>query len=116
MMQAAPPREPQRVPCPPYPVAAWVIIKSGSVVQGYPTRSLSRLKIDRSLVAGVTRDQGIQAIVKATIDLAQSSGLEVVANGIETEEQLRWLRFHGCDHGQGNHLGPPLPGTDFLNR
>jgi len=77
---------------------------------------LSRLKIDRSLVSGVTRDQGIQAIVKATIDLAQSSGLEVVANGIETEEQLRWLRFHGCDHGQGNHLGPPLPGTDFLNR
>jgi diguanylate cyclase (GGDEF)-like protein/PAS domain S-box-containing protein len=67
---------------------------------------LSRIKIDGSLVAAVTRDPEVQAIVQATVDLARRSRLEVVADGIETEEQLRWLRFHGCHYGQGGFLAP----------
>lgn len=76
---------------------------------------LSRLKIDRALVASCSDDPRMQAIVKATIDLAHSCGYEVVANGIETEEQLRWLRLHGCDHGQGNFLGAPRKPGSFLD-
>jgi EAL domain-containing protein (putative c-di-GMP-specific phosphodiesterase class I) len=75
---------------------------------------LSRLKIDRLLVSEITDDPQTQAIVKATIDLSQSCGYEIVANGIETREQLQWLRLHGCDHGQGSFLGAPRRAEDFL--
>lgn len=70
---------------------------------------VSRIKIDSSMVAVVIHDPEIQAIVKATLDLARRSRLEVIADGIETEEQLRWLRFHGCHHGQGGRFAPPFP-------
>ena len=76
---------------------------------------LSRVKIDRSLVAEVSDNPRTQAIVKATIDLARTFGYELVANGIETEEQLQWLRLHGCDHGQGNYLGASRQAKDFLS-
>ncbi len=69
---------------------------------------LSRIKIDGSLVAVVTHDQVVQAIVKAILDLAHRSRLEVIADGIENEDQLRWLRFHGCHYGQGGFLAPPF--------
>ena len=77
--------------------------------------SLSRLKIDRSLVAKISDDSQAQAIVKATIDLTRSCGYELVANGIETKEQLQWLRLHGCDHGQGSFFGAPRRAEDFLS-
>jgi EAL domain-containing protein (putative c-di-GMP-specific phosphodiesterase class I) len=68
-----------------------------------------RIKIDGSLVAVVSFEKEAQAIVKATIDLARSCGLEVSAEGIEDESQWRWLRYHGCEIGQGRFL------TDFLS-
>ena len=68
---------------------------------------LSRIKVDGSLIAAVTHDPEAQAILKATLDLARRSRLEVIADGIENEEQLRWLRFHGCHYGQGGFLAPP---------
>jgi diguanylate cyclase (GGDEF)-like protein/PAS domain S-box-containing protein len=76
---------------------------------------LSRIKIDRSLVAAISHDAQVEAIVKATIDLTRSCGYEVVADGIESEAQLQWLRLHGCDQGQGNHLGAPRQAEDFLS-
>jgi diguanylate cyclase (GGDEF)-like protein/PAS domain S-box-containing protein len=62
---------------------------------------VQRLKIDRSLVAGITRDRRDLAIVKAVVRLAHSLGLAVVAEGVETEEQKSALKRIHCDEMQG---------------
>jgi EAL domain-containing protein (putative c-di-GMP-specific phosphodiesterase class I) len=68
------------------------------------------------VIAVVTYEKEAQAIVKATIDLARSFGLEVAADGIENESQWRWLRNHGCELGQGAFLGDFLPGPQLFER
>ncbi|MDH3815873.1 MAG: GGDEF domain-containing phosphodiesterase, partial [Acidobacteriota bacterium] len=75
-----------------------------------------RIKIDSSLVAVVSFEKEAQAIVKATIDLARSCGLEVSADGIEDESQWRWLRFHGCEIGQGRFLADFLTGQEVFEK
>ena len=71
------------------------------------------LKIDRTFVAGLGRDRGDTAIVSGTIDLAHALGLEVVAEGVETEDQLDKLRDLGCDMAQGFFLSVPLPAGEI---
>ncbi|MWV14066.1 EAL domain-containing protein [Pseudomonas sp. R-28-1W-6] len=68
-----------------------------------------RLKIDRSFIAGLPADAVDQAIVRAAVQVAASLGITVVAEGIETAEQLACLRASGCDHGQGYWLARPMP-------
>ncbi|KLD78156.1 EAL domain-containing protein [Xanthomonas hyacinthi] len=70
---------------------------------------LDTLKIDRSFVADVHRDARNASICEALLTLGRSLGLEVVAEGVESEEQLQWLRAHGCDLVQGYLLGRPAP-------
>jgi diguanylate cyclase (GGDEF)-like protein len=65
------------------------------------------IKIDRSFVRSVCDDHGSQAIVRAILTLAHSLGLKVVAEGVETEAQLDWLRSAGCAEIQGFLLGRP---------
>jgi EAL domain-containing protein (putative c-di-GMP-specific phosphodiesterase class I) len=67
------------------------------------------LKIDRAFVAGLGRDAGDAAIVAAVIGLANTLGLRVVAEGIETIEQVGLLRTMGCEQGQGYRFGRPQP-------
>ncbi len=67
------------------------------------------LKIDRSFVAGMTESQDNLAIVKAVISLAHSLRLNVVAEGVETEEQAALLLELGCDEMQGYLFSPPVP-------
>lgn len=69
------------------------------------------VKIDRSFVRG-RRGRGDAEIVRAIVDLGRSLGLEVIAEGIETGEQLARLRKLGCRYGQGNHLAPPVEATE----
>ncbi|WP_295946675.1 bifunctional diguanylate cyclase/phosphodiesterase [uncultured Xanthomonas sp.] len=77
---------------------------------------LDTLKIDRSFVAEVDRDPRNALICQALLTLGHCLGLDVVAEGVETEAQLRWLRTHGCGGVQGYLLGRPAPLADVLQR
>jgi diguanylate cyclase (GGDEF)-like protein len=69
----------------------------------------TELKLDRSLTARVVDDQAAAAIVQACVDLAHTLGLEVVAEGVETQEQSEALVERGCDWLQGWLYGRPAP-------
>ncbi|GAC1643283.1 MAG: hypothetical protein NVS4B8_13140 [Herpetosiphon sp.] len=67
------------------------------------------LKLDRAFVAGIVEDAGDAAIAQAIVTLAHTLGLEVTAEGIETNEVLVRLRELGCEYGQGYLFARPLP-------
>ncbi|MDP9519539.1 putative bifunctional diguanylate cyclase/phosphodiesterase [Pseudomonas putida] len=69
---------------------------------------LSKLKIDRSLIAPLSNSPDDSPIVSSTIILAKRLGLEVVAEGVETREQVVCLKLAGCDIAQGYHFSRPL--------
>jgi diguanylate cyclase (GGDEF)-like protein len=68
------------------------------------------LKIDVSLIAAITGDRATARVVASIIDLAHGFGRQVIAEGIETEQQLAALKRAGCDGGQGHLLGRPIDG------
>ena len=67
------------------------------------------LKIDKSFVLNMETEPGDAAIVRTTIDLAHSLGLETVAEGVETDEAALQLAALGCDVVQGYAISRPLP-------
>jgi len=69
---------------------------------------IQRLKLDRSFVRDIETDHNDAIICSATIALANSLGLEVVAEGVETEPQLTYLKYLGCDIIQGYYFSKPL--------
>jgi diguanylate cyclase (GGDEF)-like protein/PAS domain S-box-containing protein len=77
---------------------------------------VDELKVDRAFVAGLLSDQEDSAIVAAVINLAHTLGLQSVAEGVETAEQLAKLRELGCDIGQGYYFGRPLPAETMASR
>jgi EAL domain-containing protein (putative c-di-GMP-specific phosphodiesterase class I) len=68
----------------------------------------SKLKIDRTFVSLLPGDARDQAVIAGLLDLAGGLDMQVVAEGIETEEQLRALRMLGCRYGQGFWYGRPM--------
>ncbi len=70
---------------------------------------IDRVKIDRSFVKGLEENLNSRSICKAILNLAHALGMSVVAEGIETQEQLEILRELGCEYGQGYLLARPLP-------
>ena len=75
--------------------------------------SLQFLKIDRSFVSRIGRGPREDAIVAAIVDLAHAHALTVIAEGVETVEQLDVLRLMGCDRAQGYYFGKPMPAEDL---
>ncbi|MDV3457490.1 EAL domain-containing protein [Sphingomonas sp. HF-S4] len=74
--------------------------------------ALDCLKIDRSFVDGMGRERESAAIVHSVIHLGRALGMEVVAEGVETDTQLQALRLAGCSHMQGYFLSRPIDAED----
>lgn len=81
-----------------------------SNLQAFP---VSRLKVDGSFVRGIGESRDDEKIVEAVVRLGQSLGLTIVAEGVETVAQARFLKARGCDEIQGYWLSKPLAPTDF---
>ena len=75
---------------------------------------ISKLKIDQGFVRDITTDPNDASIAASIVALARSMNLEVVAEGIETEEQMEYLLDYGCKQGQGFLFGRPLPQEQCL--
>lgn len=84
-----------------------------SLLKTYP---VSRLKIDRSFIHHVDTDPENAAVVKAIIYLANNFGLEMIAEGVETENELAFLQNNGCTQIQGYLFGRPVPVDEFTAR
>jgi diguanylate cyclase (GGDEF)-like protein/PAS domain S-box-containing protein len=81
-----------------------------SYLQSFP---FDKIKIDRAFVSKLERNPQSAAIVRAVLGLARGLGLPVLAEGVETEEELAFLAAEACDQVQGYLIGRPLPIADY---
>src|SRR4051812_28212508 len=70
---------------------------------------IGALQVDRSSGATCWSTRATRRSCARWVGLGHSLGMRVVAEGVEDEGQLAWLRLQGCDYGQGTLLGPPMP-------
>ena len=75
---------------------------------------LETLKIDRSFIHDLEQDENHKVLVEAIIAMAQSLKMDIVAEGVENEEQLKFLRQHNVSIIQGYYFSPPVPPETFL--
>jgi diguanylate cyclase (GGDEF)-like protein len=86
---------------------------------GYSSLSLIKqlpvdeLKIDRAFVTNLPADTADVAIVSASLNLAHNLGLQVIAEGVETQAALAWLSENGCEQAQGFLISKPMPAEEF---
>ena len=81
-----------------------------SAIKRFP---IARLKIDRAFVRDIPEDEEDKAIAKAIISLGHELNLKVIAEGVETEQQLQFLLANGCDEMQGYLFSPPVSPTEL---
>ncbi len=76
---------------------------------------IDAIKIDQSFVRQITITPGDTTIVSAIISMGQSMKLRVIAEGVETQQELAFLRAHQCDEAQGYYFSRPVPPEEFAN-
>lgn len=76
---------------------------------------VDRLKIDQSFVKQAGTDANATAVVRTIIAMSHGLNIKVVAEGVETEEQMRFLQRRRCDEVQGNFIAPPVPPEEFCD-
>ncbi|MBS0365824.1 MAG: EAL domain-containing protein [Proteobacteria bacterium] len=81
-----------------------------SALQQFP---IGTLKIDQSFVRDATDDASDATIVRTVIEMGRSLGMEVIAEGVESERQLQFLRDNGCHYGQGRLFGEPCTAAEL---
>ena len=81
-----------------------------SYVRRFP---IDTLKVDRSFVRDLVMDASDAGVVNAIINMGKSLNMRVVAEGIETLDQLEFLKEHGCCEAQGYHFSRPLSAAEF---
>ena len=81
-----------------------------SYLQSFP---VDIVKIDRSFTARIAKSKSTRSIVHAVIDLSHVLDMTVVAEGVETPDDLEWITEMGADYGQGFHFSRPIPRNDF---
>jgi diguanylate cyclase (GGDEF)-like protein/PAS domain S-box-containing protein len=74
---------------------------------------LDKIKVDKSFVHRLQHDTASQAVIEAIIALGRTLQLEIVAEGIESDSTLQYLRLHGCHQAQGFHVCQPVVGSQF---
>jgi EAL domain-containing protein (putative c-di-GMP-specific phosphodiesterase class I) len=74
---------------------------------------VERLKIDRSFIQDLPDDEDDRAVASAVISLGQKLNLRVIAEGVETDEQVAFLRENHCDELQGYHFSRPIAAADI---
>jgi diguanylate cyclase (GGDEF)-like protein len=77
---------------------------------------VDNLKIDRSFVSQIQSDQRKYQVVDMIVSLSKQLQLSIIAEGIETTEQLQWLQNVGCEYGQGYLFSKPLPAADIATK
>lgn len=75
---------------------------------------VDRLKIDQGFVRNMKNDPNDAAIVRAIVNLGHSLGIETIAEGVDSHDQVGLLRAEGCDEAQGFLFAKPLPAADFV--
>jgi len=80
-----------------------------SSLSALKTFPVARLKIDRSFINSLPVNEHDKAVASAVISLGQKLNLRVIAEGVETDEQVTFLRAHHCDEMQGYHFSKPVP-------
>ena len=74
----------------------------------------TEIKIDKSLIDRMHSNDSDRVMVEKVVEMAHELGMEVIAEGVRTQEQLNLLRLMGCDGAQGFLFSPPLPATDLV--
>jgi len=77
---------------------------------------IQKVKIDRSFISDLENDDDSKSIARAIIQMSHSLGLDVLAEGVETEAQLRYLQDDKCDYVQGYYTGRPMPASQFIEK
>jgi EAL domain-containing protein (putative c-di-GMP-specific phosphodiesterase class I) len=75
---------------------------------------VDRIKIDQSFVRNIVTDPNDAAIVRAIINLGHGLGIDVIAEGVDSPEQVDMLRAEGCEEAQGYLFARPCPAEDFI--
>lgn len=75
---------------------------------------INTLKIDKSFIRDIAKNPNVEEIIKAIIGMAQNLKMQVVSEGVETEEQLEFLRGLGCEKVQGYFFSHPVPADEFV--